>query len=94
MAGIADAPCREVSQMEKIVSNAQNSSEGAWSFVRRAKLIRENLLGSQAEKTAAEPPQCVPSGAVNSLIESGRSTERAFNALLEELAQIEKCLGL
>ena len=93
MAGLAEC-AKEVSQMEKIVQNAQNSSEGAWSFVRRVKLIRENLLGCTAEAKDAVPPTCVPSGALAALTDYARATERAYNALSEELAQIEKCLGL
>ena len=96
MAGISNAPqcAREPSQMEGIIAGARSKSDEAWSFVRRVKLIRENLLGSTqepAETNAKCPP---PLGALSALEDALRTTHFAFDALGAELEQIEKRLGL
>ena len=90
-----DAPCvKETSQMEGIVFDAREKTEQAWSFVRRAKLIRENLLGSSPEPVNTEAKPLPPSGALAALSDSLRGMHSAFNALGAEMEQIEKSLGL
>lgn len=89
-----DAP-KTASPMEQILRNAQISSEGAWSFVCRVKTIREVMIGCTPEPvSASEKASSPPVGVVSILQDSHRNTEAAFNALNEELRQIEECLGL
>ena len=96
MAGISNAPqcAREQSQMEGIVLGARNKSDEAWAFARRAKLIRENLLGSGPQPAEANVKCPPPFGALAALEDALRTTHAAYDALGAELAQIEKCLGL
>lgn len=85
----------EAAPMERAIRAARSNSEGAWSFARRAKLIRENLVGAVPEKTEpGEKPSRPPSGVVEALEESNHGTTAAFNALSEELSRIEACLGV
>lgn len=90
------APCaKESSQMEEIVQGTRSKSDEAWSFVRRVKLIRENLLGASPEPatdTVKSPPPAI--GTLFTLEDALRTTHAAFDALNAELPQIEKCLGL
>jgi hypothetical protein len=90
-----DAPCaKETSQMEGVVLGAHKKTEEAWSFVRRAALIRENLLGSSPEPAVTEVKPLPPSGALAALSDSLRGMHTAFDALGAEMEQIEKSLGL
>ena len=90
-----DAPCvKETSQMEGIVFDAREKTEQAWSFVRRAKLIRENLLGSSPEPVDTEAKTLPLSGALAALSDSLRGMHSAFGALGAEMEQLEKSLGL
>lgn len=90
-----DAPCtKTASPMEEVVTRAQGISAGLWEGVRRAKRIRENLLGSAPEKPEVNAKAPPPVGVISALQESHQSSDAASNALSEELAQIEKCLGL
>lgn len=95
MAGITDAPCRELSQMEQIMDEIQQKKDLAWSVAQRVKAIRESLLGlGVPSPPGTAGKEASPIGALGCLSANLRGSTEAFNALSLELEQIEKALGL
>ena len=90
-----ETPCvKEMSRMESIVQGTRSKSDEAWSFVRRAKLIRENLFGVSPEPAEVNTKLPPAIGVLSAMEDALSTTHSAFDALGAELSQIEKCLGL